>query len=347
MKHIALILALCTLSVSPLSHAQKQINLGEYDDVAPQYRGNEADVIKKIRLALMGGKDRVQVVLAPFTSSASFDGVDGGKSATAAMKALLRDGGNFEIIDRNLPKQLLAELQALEMGGASQGQSFNLAQYAIRGEVLELTQGATWTDKKTVSNDGKNYTTPASCTLTGRSKVNIRVYNMNPLELMESFVVGGSGLSNTENVTSCQGVKDGGKSVVGAISDAVQENKNRIKNMFSPSGLISGHMVKKKKHIFRTTLSSSEVRSDGTVLKLKVYKHTKSKDPVTGQMRTLKAQLAVGKPRIARDTGEVWVEIKKKDASNILLGDTVVVSAGCDGMMDLGCHGRTVLKKGS
>lgn len=346
MKILTVVLmTLWVTTLSAASLAQKQINLGEYENVETEYRGNEADIIKKIRLAMLGDNERVQVVLTPFSSSASFDGVDGGKSATAAMKVLLQDGGNIEIIDRNIPKQLLEEMRALEMGGVSQGQSFNLAQYAIRGEVLELSQGATWTDKKTVSKDGKNYTTPASCTLTGRSKVNIRVYNMNPLELMESFVVGGSGISNSENVPSCQKITDNGKSVVSAIADAVGEKKNHIKNMFSPAGLISGHMVKGKKHIFRTTLSPTEVRSDGTVLKLKIFKLVKNKDQITGQTRTLKSEIGVGKPRIASDTGEVWAQVSKKVAGKIMLGDTVTVSAGCDGPMDLGCLGTSLIKK--
>lgn len=337
MKVFAVVLMLSSIALSPQSFAQKEINLGEYSNVETGYRGNKAEVIAKIKKAMSGAGERVQVVLAPFTSSASYDGINGGTSATAAMKALLQDGGNIEIIDRNIPKQLMDELIAIEQGGVSQGQSFNLAQFAIRGEVLEMSQGATWTDRKVVSNDGKNYTTPATCTLNGRARVNIRIYNMNPLELMEQFVVSGSGTSATENPRSCQGVSDNGKSVVTAISKAVDDKKNLIKNMFSPAGMVSGHMVKKNKHIFRTTLAPSEIRTDGTKLSLKFYKHVKTEDQITGVVRTLKSEIGTGKVRVARDTGEVWAQVNKKVAKGILIGDTVSVLAVCP-LTDISCQ---------
>lgn len=333
MKQLTIALTLCALAISPSSFAQKRINLGEYVEEPTEYRGDKNDVLKKVRLELLKGKERVQVALVDFKSSATFSGVDGGKTATAAVKSMLLDGGNIEIIDRNIPKQLLSELQALEMQGVSQGQTFNLAQFAIRGEVLQMTQGATWIDKKTVTKDGKEHTTPPSCTLKGNATVAIKIYNMNPLELVEQFSVDGSSISNFANVKSCQGVTDNGKSVINAVAAAVDENKNRIKNMFTPTGLIYEHRVhmkKKKKHIFATTLSPSDVRSDGGALTIKIFKVTKTKNSL-GKQRIEKAQLALGTAKIT-DSDEVWLEVKHKDASNIQLGDTAVVYSGCQGL---------------
>jgi len=345
MKNIAFAMILAATALSPLAYAEKTINLGEYSNVETGYRGDADETIKKIRLVMMGGTERIQVVLVPFKDGANQSGIDGGKLATSAMKGVLQDGGNMEIIDRNIPQQLVDELVALEMGGKSQGQSFNMAEFAIRGEVLEMAQSFNWTGPQTVSNDGKNYTTPATCTLTGTARVNVRVYNMNPLELMESFVVEGNRKSNYENVGSCQGISDNGQAMSGAVTDAIRDKQAVIKNMFPPSGLISGHMEKKNKHIFRTTLKPSDVRSEGEVLKMLVYKKVTSKDQITGQERSLISQIAKGKAVIAGDTGEVWVQVSKKDADQILLGDTVSVNAGCDGPLDIACQTKKLTQK--
>ena len=327
--YLGTVAAFTALTLSSTVNA-KAINPGDFEQVSTPFRGDDQEAARKKVIRAMkkaSRTERTKIVVLPFSDKdvPGLYKIGGGKAAERALKAQLNSSG-VQIIDRDLPKSLEAELIAIEQSGQSLGASYDLAEYAFKGSVLDVEKSAQWTPRKWVTNrDGDGYWRASSCNMKATAVVNLQFYNMNPLSLEKTVVLKETSYAEVENVRSCRqsSTVDVNGVVIDSIKKTVEKKIGTIRNLFAAKGMITEHRAKGKYHIFRTSLK----RTAGTSAKTSVvvFKTKKITDPITGEVNEVKSKIASGKVQDVYGDNNVWIKVKKKYAKKILLGDMVEV----------------------
>ncbi len=329
------VLLICSVLFSAGAIA-KPINPGDYEQVPTDFRGENKDKARKVLLKKVkqaqAGQSRAQIVVMPFSDKdvPGADKIGAAKAAERTLKAQLRNSG-VEIVDRDIPKALQEELLAIEQSGESLGSSYELADFAFNGEVLDVafTQKFSPAESKRNS-DGGWYTEPAKCRVNAAVTVSLSFYNMNPLSLQKTLVLKDKSSSTFEAgnyyryFTSCRHESvNYGAVAVDAIKKTIDKKVGTIQNLFAAEGWVIEHRAKKKNHIFKTTFKSTTGTKPGT--KVKIFKKVKITDPLTQKVQEVKSEVAEGKVVEVYGDTNVWIKVKKKVAADILLGDLVEV----------------------
>ncbi|SMF35661.1 hypothetical protein SAMN02745866_02264 [Alteromonadaceae bacterium Bs31] len=297
----------------------KPLDVSSLADVETSFRG-DPDEQRDILLRKLRKQEQPNVILLPIESKW------GEESATAATNAItsVLIKNKITLIDRSVSEQLRDELIAIEKGGISRGSSYDLGDYAIRGQVLTITSQTLFHPAKKDALMGMDF--PDRCEVKINTSIQITLYNMNPLEVQKEFVLEDNYSNTYNNVRKCAEVNDA-QDRLKAIGKNIEGRANKVANLFVSEGYIIGHRSYKKsgknRHIFKTHLKKSTGGyKKGS--KVKVIEKVERIDPVLGTTETQIKTVAEGK--IIETTGDdyVWFELsKKQDPSKVFIGDSV------------------------
>lgn len=324
-------LTFCLLSAAQVhsislgsAFASKPVDPSSYKSVQTAFRGENQEaarlkIIKELKRA-QSTSTRSQVILLPFSDSS---GASASSVATGALKELVLSAG-AEIIDRELPKAIKAEIIAYEQSGKSMGSSFELADYVFTGEVSTIKVSTEYDNKKQVI-DQRGKIDVSGCVVSVQAHLTVKLYSMNPLAFENAHTLSQNHEEVIEHVATCEGA-DTHPAVIGAIQKALDRESATFKNYFAAKGYIVDHREgNKDKHIFKTTFNAAEGAAPNT--KVVIYKTVRKKDPITLQENIEKAEVASGKVIAVKGDPNVWIKLDKKAwIDDIRLGDQVEVA---------------------
>ncbi|PCK05287.1 MAG: hypothetical protein COA42_18430 [Alteromonadaceae bacterium] len=325
MKKIALLLIASSLSVGMFGCAMAPVDPGSFslqqmevrDGVDIKKLGDRIDLSRKTR-------GRSQVVILPYEGKkiSAADGLQG------QLKISITEAGG-EIIDRGLSKQLSEEVALIESMGKSKYKGTSLANLAIKTDVTNVafekrfSEVRYWKDK-----EGKSHKTPASCSYKAEVSAVMSFYDVNPLALKKTVTISGAKRSSTETRNSSCPISQAQMDSLIALAgqDAILDEVDKIKNVFSPKGIIDEYRMDEggKTSIFRTTLSPEIGASPGR--KVKIWKDVS----YTNQFgKLIKERTVIAEAEVVEAVGgssDSWILVKKiEHAKKVKLGDTVEV----------------------
>ena len=313
------------LFIFSLEALSKTIKTSNLDSLDIKCRSeNQETCIKNLTDKLKRHKDKTyNVIIVPLKSD--YD-ADSAKTATNALKTVLI-GKNINIVDREISDEIKNELIAIEAGGEGKGILFEYADYAIKGEVLNLSVDRLHKiEENNCDAFGKDC--PQRCTVNVSTTIRTTLFKTNPLEKINDikFTKVLKQNYNSASEESCL-EKDVTQDARRAIESALNSNSSKIAGLFIQDGLVTAQRTDGKKHYLRTQLEKSEKYKTGAKAEI-VYWKTK-KDALLGNVRE---QTSVAKGKVVKSKGDefVWIELSKKsNPDNIYLGDVVKISPKC------------------
>ncbi len=323
MKSLATLFSLLIASTLALSsYAQIQTSSLPSAPLATRDGLDRDDVMDEIRVKIKR-QENPKVILLPFESEW---GAKQKTAATNTMRSILAKN-NVQLIDRKISKTLRDELIAIEQGGLAVGSSYNLADFALKGEVRTLTTtrdyfNATYGDNGAVI-------TPRRCVIGVKLNVGVTLLNMNPLSVEQDFVLEQNYKNSYNNVNSCNGISDD-QDKIKAVIQVFENKKHIIGNLFTAKGYVIDHRTTKKmgrqKHLFKTHLKKAGVYKPGSKATIV------TKVERTDALGTKSVEMLEGpNGKVAKTVGDdyVWIEFSKKKAPLVFLGDEVKIQQTC------------------
>ncbi|MBX2858934.1 MAG: hypothetical protein KTR17_09750 [Cellvibrionaceae bacterium] len=335
MKNISYWLACCLFVLCSARAWSKPLDINNLNQESIACRGkDQVTCQKQLRLKIEKQKQRsFNIALVHIESEF---GEESAKVATSLLKKSLVVSG-VNVLDRKINQQIRKELKLIAAGGKRQTKGFSYADFAVKGEVLNLV-----TDR--VFKIAENNCTllgddcPIRCEVKFDTTVRVSVFNTNPLSKVTDFTFSGENTKTYNKVTeqSCQ-QKDITQDLRLGFQKIFSENAGMITGSFAENGYVTALATSGKKTYVRSHLVKSEKYPKGT--KAEIIVTSTVNDPLLGEITQVKT-LGEGKVVNTKGDNYLWIQLKRQsDPVDILIGDIIKINAKVTkcGAFDMKC----------
>jgi hypothetical protein len=288
----------------------------------------------------MAGEKQKIVVFAPTSTSKLALRSEANESIATSIENILSGVGS-ELVDRDIARKLQGELTLAENKGKQEYKGPAIADYAITGQISKagltkkFTERQEWEDK-----DGDIHVIDAHCTFKANVSANIKLYQLPALVQKKILPISGSASISTDTRNSnCPISAISAHSLLReAAEKAVNADKVKFKDFFSPKGYVLERRVKEGKNIFKISTGTSDGFEGGS--NIHIYNIAQKTNNITGDINYEESKVAEG---VLADepigANYSWIVVDNQEkADRIKLGDYVKIKYTCS-WTDTACLG--------
>lgn len=245
------------------------------------------------------------------------------------IQQVISEGGAV-VLDRNIYKELVDEIIAIEEGDGESVLEIKGATDAVKGSITsvehnsDFNPASSWTDAK-----GKRHNTPASCSFTARVTGLIEVYGMRPLSLRESIFFSGTQKNKVQmNNSSCpisETQMKANAEAAARIAASADCAAVGLQNALAPVGYVREYrrMGGGSGNYFRTSLTPREGANVGEIGD--ILHQSVEVDPVSRKETVRPERVATGKFE-QEESGLILIHVKDAAAAGrVMAGDLVTL----------------------